>query len=83
MDTYHINDLAALRERFALHADDSLYRGQTRQYDSPDGMPSINTSFDRKGCVPHAMIKWQHYAKEVLRVLAGRSCPGRVCDGHD
>jgi hypothetical protein len=71
MVTIYINDLRTLRERFASQSADSLFRGQVAHYESQDGAPKIDTSFNRKGCVPPMMIKWQHYAKEILRVLSG------------
>lgn len=82
MTTIQINDLATLRERFAAQGDDLLFRGQTKHFEDKDGAPIINTSFDRKGCVPPTMLKWQHYAKEILRVLSGPdgSAPCQLSD---
>ena len=56
-----------------------MFRGQIKHFEDKDGSPSINTSFDRNGCNPPKMLKWQHYAKEILRALSG---PDGVAFGH-
>lgn len=71
MNVVQIKDIATLRERFAAQGKDSLFRGQIKHFEDKDGAPSISTTFDRNGCVPPSMLKWQHYAKEILRVLSG------------
>lgn len=48
-----------------------LYRGQADFYLDDDGRVSMPTSFARKGCIPPLMLKWSHYANELLRVLGG------------
>jgi len=79
MTNIQINNLATLRERFAAQGEDSLFRGQIKHFEDKGGAPIINTSFDRKGCVPPTMLKWQHHAKEILRVLTG---PDGVAISH-
>jgi hypothetical protein len=71
MITIQINDLVTLRDKFAAVGGDSLFRGQINHFEDPAGAPIINTSFDRKGCIPPAMLKWRYYAQEILRILSG------------
>lgn len=65
--TYQCADLAQLEAALSQVPPGSLFRGQTREYYRKDGGPDIRTSFDRKGCIPHYMLKWQFYAKAMLQ----------------
>jgi hypothetical protein len=47
---------------------DALYRGQVSHYERKDGVLSLTTSFARHGCIPPLMIKWLHYAHQILMV---------------
>ncbi|HXZ00892.1 MAG TPA: FRG domain-containing protein [Stellaceae bacterium] len=47
-----------------------LFRGQTAHFEH-QGYPSVVTSFDRKGCIPSAMLRWSHYADKVLEAWVG------------
>jgi FRG domain len=78
MTTIQIADLAELRDRVAAQSTDSLFRGQVKHFEDENGDPNINTSFNREGCVPPMMLKWQHHAKEILRILSGHDS---VSDG--
>lgn len=46
-----------LRNILAGFQGEFLFRGQTSHYER-EGMPSVVTSFDRKGCIPSEMVKW-------------------------
>ena len=44
-----------------------LFRGQTNNYPDATGLPILNSSFVRRGCVPPLMLKWIFYVRELLR----------------
>ncbi len=67
MKTYQCADIAQLEAVLTEMPPGSLFRGQTREYHRQDGGSDIRTSFDRKGCVPHYMLKWQFYASALLQ----------------
>lgn len=67
MKTYQCADAAHLKTVLSEMPPGSLFRGQTQEYYRQDGGLDIRTSFDRNGCVPHYMLKWQFYAKTMLR----------------
>lgn len=55
-----------------------IFRGQTNHYLIDEGGISINTSFNRKGCVPPVMQKWNFYCEEILRYHKGPEFEGKV-----
>lgn len=63
---------ADLRRVLADLPGDALFRGQVAHYEK-NGIPSVVTSFDRKGCVPSEMVKWCRYASSVLEAFIGDS----------
>lgn len=71
MDTINISTVDELAAQLADLDDDSLFRGQTKQYIDAHGNVSMPTSFTRHGCVPSLQIKWAHYAAFILRALTG------------
>lgn len=66
MKHLHCNTLAALDQAIDSISPDALFRGQTDEYLSKDGTPSITTSFSRHGCIPSRMMKWFHYSRQIL-----------------
>lgn len=62
---YEATTLAELDSLIAQFGDDVLFRGQNSHYGDP-GIPTVGTSFDRKGCVPSQMLKWCRYCQNVL-----------------
>lgn len=65
-----ISTLDELEILITKFGNDVLFRGQTSLYGSSD-IPSVTTSFDRKGCIPNEMLKWSQYAKNVLNTFIG------------
>ncbi len=55
-----------------------IFRGQTAHYSTNDGNPCIKTSFNRRGCHPHVMQKWNFYCRETLFALKGPGWDGDV-----
>jgi hypothetical protein len=67
VQSLHANDVAQLKQHLASFGSEFLFRGQTNAYAASDGLPSLNSSFIRKGCVPPLMLKWIFYTNELLR----------------
>jgi hypothetical protein len=67
MQSLQANTLDELKGHIAAFSDDVLFRGQINNYCAPDGLPNLNTSFQRQGCIPPLMFKWNFYATELLR----------------
>ena len=60
-------DILQLRQHLAPFGPEFLFRGQTNAYAASDGLPNLNSSFIRKGCLPPLMLKWIFYTNELLR----------------
>lgn len=74
MKSVHCKSFEELKTAIEQSGPDALYRGQTRHFQREDGSPSLTTTFSRYGCIPDLMIKWQHYACEILkRYVKGRT----------
>ncbi|MGJ4748483.1 FRG domain-containing protein, partial [Leptospira sp. SA-E8] len=67
MKSVHCKSLEELKAAIDLSGPDGLFRGQTRHFQREDGSPSLTTTFSRYGCIPDLMIRWQHYACEILK----------------
>lgn len=67
METVHCNSLEELDAAIRALGPDALYRGQVNHFEHQDGSPSLMTTFARHGCIPGLMIKWHHYARQILR----------------
>jgi hypothetical protein len=67
MQSLHANDVAQLKQYLASFGSGFLFRGQTNAYVGSDGLPRLNSSFIRRGCVPPLMLKWIFYTNELLR----------------
>ncbi|MCA1437999.1 hypothetical protein I6F33_34350 [Bradyrhizobium sp. BRP20] len=63
---------AEIRRALADLPGNALFRGQVAHYEK-NGIPSVVTSFDRKGCIPSEMVKWCQYASNVLEAFIGDS----------
>lgn len=66
METVDCQTLEELKAFFDGLALGVLFRGQTKEYQRPDGGADIRTSFDRHGCMPSRMLKWWHYSRAIL-----------------
>lgn len=67
LETVHCKSVEELDAAIRLSGPDALFRGQVRHFERADGTPSLTTSFARHGCIPNLMIKWHHYACQILR----------------
>jgi hypothetical protein len=67
MQLLQARSVTELKQQLAPFGDAYLFRGQTRAYNAPDGSPVLNSTFNRKGCIPPHMLKWSFYANELLR----------------
>lgn len=70
METVSVSSVGELKAFLAQLPADVLFRGQNSHY-LEDGIPSVVTSFDRKGCIPSQMVKWARYASNVLDTYIG------------
>lgn len=70
MKTVTASSLADLKTILANLPGKLLFRGQNNHYEK-DGIPSIQTSFDRQGCIPEEMQRWSRYAENVLNAFHG------------
>lgn len=61
-----------LRQVLSEFDGNALFRGQVAHH-VKDGLPSVVTSFDRKGCIPSQMMKWSRYASNVLDAYIGEA----------
>jgi len=71
MEEIEVDSVHSLEGCLSRFEEETLFRGQTDHYTTKAGDPSINTSFDRKGCIPQAMMRWSHYAGEILNHYFG------------
>lgn len=72
MKEYLIDSIDQLDELKKMYDKDKyIYRGQTNHYTDDQNNISISSSSVRSKCNPQEMIKWTHYASDVLRVLSG------------
>ncbi|ATE67110.1 FRG domain-containing protein [Rhizorhabdus dicambivorans] len=71
MKLYTAKSLDELESLIAELGNDALFRGQSTHFGDL-GKPSVQTSFDRRGCIPSEMLKWSRYARNVLDVFIGR-----------
>lgn len=69
MEKQHFDDPVPLEKYLSQFGPRALFRGQTAHYLTPQGDPSLITSFGRQGCIPPLMHKWTFYAEEILRKL--------------
>jgi hypothetical protein len=72
-----IANVEELRAVLGEFGEDALYRGQVEHYGSLHS-PSMNTSFDRRGCDPDRMLKWAHYAYYALAPLIDMPPPEQI-----
>lgn len=70
MGTITVSSIDELRVILSKAGAGCLFRGQVAHFKDQDS-PSVVTSFDRKGCIPSAMLKWSHYADKVLESWRG------------
>ena len=73
-----ISSLEELVDVATKYSEGHIFRGQTTHYVNDNGGISVNTSFDRNGCVPPTMQKWMLYCEEILRCLKGPEFDGAV-----
>lgn len=69
MKTFRCGTVEELVKAFDECGPDTLFRGQTKEYLTPQLLPSIVTSFSRHGCIPERMLKWSHYSKVMLGIF--------------
>jgi hypothetical protein len=67
MQSLHADDIEQLKQHLTAFESGFVFRGQTNAYVGSDGLPNLNSSFIRKGCIPPLMLKWIFYTKELLR----------------
>lgn len=67
MQSLHAHSVEDLEEYLKQFGSDFLFRGQTSAYFADDGLPNLNSSFVRKGCMPPLMLKWITFTEELLR----------------
>jgi hypothetical protein len=77
MQEIRVDTIDALRDAIRDLKERCLFRGQASHY-SNFNLPSVVTSFDRKGCIPSEMLKWSRYASNVLDVFVGSSADSLV-----
>ncbi len=65
LDQYQASSMEELETILASYGEEVLFRGQNSHYGAP-GRPSVGSSFDRKGCIPSLMQKWNRYCQNVL-----------------
>ena len=68
MKRINVTSTEELRQILSELGAQNLFRGQIRHY-IKDGTPSVETTFDREGCIPSQMLKWSLYASNVLDVF--------------
>lgn len=68
--TIGVQSVAELGEFLSTLGNGYLFRGQTTDHRDAGGLPSITTSFTRRGCHPPHMLRWSHYARAILRAFA-------------
>lgn len=69
MRTIDCRTVGDLSQAIEALGPDVLFRGQEKDYRTADGQPDLRTSFTRLGCIPPRMLKWQHYARQILRTF--------------
>ncbi|PNE12480.1 MAG: hypothetical protein CR217_02790 [Beijerinckiaceae bacterium] len=67
MQSLHADDVAQLKQHLASFGSEFLFRGQMNANVASDGLPNLNSSIIRKGCLPPLMLKWIFYTTELLR----------------
>lgn len=70
-----VTSLEELQGEISRHDEDSLFRGQTKDYRDAVGRPTFPTSMARKGCVPPLQYKWSQYAYWALRSTVPDATP--------
>ena len=68
MQTLLIDSVDELKKALDSLPRGCLFRGQVNHYSTKVG-PSVQTSFDREGCIPRQMLRWSRYADNVLNVF--------------